>query len=358
MVGGVSLPMQHPARTSKRPYLLARSGSIALGAVLGVGCNEIFDITEPTPREPRVAMASAGGGGSTGDGESGGSGGSGGLGGARSGEVIGPVVFMPSGGGSVSVPQAATDDGDAGPDAFVAPAPTPRGPCEAEGLRGPSLVEIPAGSLTIGALDLDNAQPLTPVTFEVFCMDRTEVTTADYAQCVTNGACAAPDTTVSTDCNFGIAERALHPINCVDSTRAEAYCRWAGKRLPTEKEWEYAARGTQARLYPWGNEAPNAALLNWNLTESSTTAVGSYLAGATPDTGLLDLSGNVWEWTASPWCESYAADALCGDGDNVARGGGWASTQANFVRASWRDPDSNGDDRFGFRCAFGDGGEP
>jgi formylglycine-generating enzyme required for sulfatase activity len=224
------------------------------------------------------------------------------------------------------------------------------------GSCGGDQVEIPAGSLMIGAPDLsENTLPLTLTEFDTFCIDPTEVTLADYRECFEAGLCVTPDVEHWSGCNWDLAARDEHPVTCVDHARAEDFCAWAGKRLPSEREWEYAARGGAGRLYPWGAESPSANLVNWNDLVGDTTPVGSYPGGATPDTGVLDLAGNVWEWTASEWCDSYAPDALCEAGNYVARGGSFASVTSTFLRSSWRDPVSAGDRRFGFRCAAGAG---
>jgi formylglycine-generating enzyme len=118
-----------------------------------------------------------------------------------------------------------------------------------------------------------------------------------------------------------------HPINCVDWDQAGAYCRVQGKRLPTEEEWEWAARGaTQARTYPWGDLAPGAQLC-WSGVQKrdGTCVVGSFPEGDAPG-GIHDLAGNVWEWTGSSW-----------DPDTrVYRGGSWHSAETSHARAAER----------------------
>ncbi len=91
-----------------------------------------------------------------------------------------------------------------------------------------------------------------------------------------------------------------HPVTCVSWHDAQAFCRWAAVRLPSEAEWEKAARGADGRVYPWGDEAPDAGHANYGAAVGDTTPVGSYPAGASPH-GALDMAGNVWEWTASLW---------------------------------------------------------
>ena len=187
------------------------------------------------------------------------------------------------------------------------------------------------------------------VTVAAYCMDRTEVTTAAYATCVESGKCTAA--TTSGSCNAGVAARGDHPINCVNWNQATAYCEAQGQRLPTEEEWEYAARGTDGRVYPWGNAEP-AGQLCWTGEgnslgkgkRQSTCAVASFPTGNSPF-GLSDMSGDVWEWTSS----AYSAT----DAGRVVRGGSWGYGVPSFVRSASRsggDPSGQGDG-LGFRCA-------
>ncbi len=131
-----------------------------------------------------------------------------------------------------------------------------------------------------------------------FCMDENEVTAGEYAACLQNGTCSAPNAGCT---NVGVAGRENHPANCVDWNQAKAFCVAAGKRLPTEAEWEWAARGGPlARKLPWGDADPSAAdapeRLCWSgkAPAPSTCPVGSFRAGDTVD-GLHDMAGNVWE---------------------------------------------------------------
>ncbi len=195
---------------------------------------------------------------------------------------------------------------------------------------------------------------LAKVTVQPFCLDLTEVTVDAYASCVRAGSCVADHpaewtadgATFAADaaCNYGVSGRGNHPVNCVDWNQSAAYCQAQGKRLPTEEEWEWAARGGPlGSAYPWGNAAPERQIC-WSGTtkRSGTCAVGSYGAGDAPS-GVHDLAGNVWEWTSSHH-----------DGDTrVRRGGGWINDDASSPRAAHRGRSMPlfRSDLLGFRCA-------
>jgi formylglycine-generating enzyme required for sulfatase activity len=181
-------------------------------------------------------------------------------------------------------------------------------------------------------------------------LDVSEVTVAAYADCVADGGCRARE--LDAECNWGHPSRTRHPMNCVEWEEANAYCSWADKRLPTEEEWEYAARGTKARRYPWGAESPVGRVC-WKplLSEGSTCEVGAYPAGATP-LGIVDLAGNVHEWTSSTYCFSDTSGRRCLDGVRVHRGGSFEHPHELFVRATTRHAKrEDAATSYGFRCA-------
>ena len=157
--------------------------------------------------------------------------------------------------------------------ASAAAPPIAKEPCSA------GRIFVPAGTFRMGAgPDEKDAspqeRPARDVSVRAFCIDRTEVTVADHARCAAAGACTPASAIIvspnlssedirfwSTFCNAGHADRLDHPVNCVDWKQAVTYCAWAGGRLPTEAEWEYAARGTDGRRYPWGDDPPRVERL-------------------------------------------------------------------------------------------------
>ncbi len=150
-----------------------------------------------------------------------------------------------------------------------------------------------------------------------------------------------------------------HPVVQVTWTDALRYCQWAGRHLPTEAQWEKAARGRDGRLYPWGSGAPSVRMLNFNQENHGTTVVGIYTQGASPY-GALDMAGNVWNWTLDWYDEQYYSSGppvknplgpLTGQ-MRVTRGGSWFDDEER-VRTTARyplDPHSRGSN-VGFRCA-------
>ncbi len=227
------------------------------------------------------------------------------------------------------------------------------GPVRPGGSDDVEMVAVPAGEFRMGADDPEadgDERPALRVRLEAFWMDRVEVTNGRYRACVEAGACTAP-----VGAAFGQPSKAEHPVSLVSWSQAAAYCEWVGKRLPTEAEWEKAARGVDGRRYPWGGEfEPVRANAGYT---TGTQAVGSHPAGASPY-GALDMSGNVWEWTSSLY-RPYPYDARDGREDRTARGarvnrGGSWYYGAWYVRASYRATADHiyrriGD--LGFRCA-------
>ena len=197
---------------------------------------------------------------------------------------------------------------------------------------GMTLVHVPAGEFTMGSDNgASNEKPVHQVTLDAFWIDKTEVTVRMYSLCVQAGVCNEPISKESYTHSsyYGNAEFDNYPVIYVDWNMAKTYCEWVERRLPTEAEWEKAARGTDARTYPWGNDAPNNNLLNYLSAVGDTTEVGKYSDGTSPY-GVLDMAGNVWEWVAD-WYDVYPggdpnADSYFGQKSRVLRGGSWDSS--------------------------------
>lgn len=230
-----------------------------------------------------------------------------------------------------------------------------------------------------------------PMNVSAFYIDRTEVTSGSYANCVAAGACTPLDQgdsfspAHSTICTYNKPGHERHPINCVNFAEASKYCAWAGKRLPSEAEWELAARGTTGRAFPWGDAYPEPRHLNaadaslvrdaqnkltppetytsmWADTSGDdgwgfTAPVGSFPDGASAF-GVFDMSGNVEEWVTDPWWEVSSGPPTKGStsasyGEYVIRGGAWDLNGPENFSATHRSPQNSGTRAawLGFRCA-------
>ena len=220
------------------------------------------------------------------------------------------------------------------------------------------MIEIPAGPFTMGSDEGDpEDSPAHEVDLAAFEIDKFEVTNADYAvfaEATGYVTYAEEQGLNSWREDWGIGED-NHSVVTVTWDDAKAYCEWLGKRLPTEAEWEKAARGTDGRIFPWGNEwDPNKA----NVKERGlrgTAVVGSFGAGTSPY-GVDDIVGNAWEWTAD-WYQPYPGNAIddpyYGETFRVTRGGGWfdQEPQATTFNRNAADPGKPANDDLGFRCA-------
>jgi formylglycine-generating enzyme required for sulfatase activity len=212
------------------------------------------------------------------------------------------------------------------------------------------------------------ASPQHSVSLSSFWLDQTEITNAQYHQCVEEGICSEPLECEKGEPTYLDDEKSTHPVVCVDWHAAGEYCEWTGGRLPTEAEWEYAFRGEQGSIYPWGDPFDGAKLnycdVNCELAHADdeyddgyprTAPVGSYPEGASW-CGALSMSGNVSEWVAdwfgdySPKAESDPTGPLSGS-EKVVRGCSWLFHPVycrGAIRASIS-PDTRFD-YVGFRC--------
>jgi formylglycine-generating enzyme required for sulfatase activity len=186
------------------------------------------------------------------------------------------------------------------------------------------MVCVPAGEFIMGSSDADpdaqdDEKPQHTVTLDAFWIDRTEVTNDRYRQCVAAGACVAPEPCDWAELTYLDGNKGAYPVECVDWNAADAYCRWAGAHLPTEAQWEKAARGIDGRHFPWGNDFDGSKAnycdrncgYDWKDTGGDdghfwVAPVGSFPSGASPY-GALDMAGNAWEWTADYYDAGYYA---------------------------------------------------
>jgi formylglycine-generating enzyme required for sulfatase activity len=243
------------------------------------------------------------------------------------------------------------------------PAPTPPVPVTAAPeVNSPSaeidgvMVPVRGAVFKLGSTDGDaDERPIIDARVDTFEIDKVEVSVDAYRACVTAGKCQSPET--GPYCNWDKPGKGRHPVNCVDALQADAYCAFVGKRLPTEDEWDYAARGGDGRKYPW-KDGPPVAQLCWNGdgndagkgNRQGTCPVGAFPTGASPS-GALDMAGNVWEWTSSAYCPYD--NRACGDPRRVIRGGAWNNLVPEYVRAQDRSKEAakTRNDNIGLRCA-------
>jgi formylglycine-generating enzyme required for sulfatase activity/serine/threonine protein kinase len=301
--------------------------------------------------------------------------------------LVGGTVLALRGGGSTTMD---------GPVAHLAPRPSVAPAATPASIACPrGMVNIAGGRFFMGSEDgKTDERPPHQVALSPYCIDKYEVSVEQYKACSDEGKCLRAGTTNLWEdmrepeqkaydplCNAREpVERAKHPINCVDWEMANRYCKQQGKRLPTEAEWEFAARGPDGRKYPWGDDPPSASLLNACGTECmawgrkagikveamymeddgfpATAPVGSFPKGASRY-GVEDVVGNVWEWVAD-WYGPYENVEEVRDPKGpeqgtlrVIRGGAWNGSSPGWVRPAfrYRDVPTKRSHGIGFRCA-------
>ena len=215
------------------------------------------------------------------------------------------------------------------PAATTAPEPVkPASPCPA------NMALVTGGTYSM-------ARPKREVTTGAICMDLNETTADEYSACVKAGKCDATSLKCAAQATYETAGKGNHPINCVDMPQAISYCKAQNKRLASDEEWEWVARGGAAgHTYPWGNEKPNGKAC-WS---GESTLVGTCPVAATPGgdspQGIHDLAGNVFEWTTS---RNDSAGKF-----RIGRGGSWRDSAADGLLASRSGPGFE----VQYRCGF------
>lgn len=246
-------------------------------------------------------------------------------------------------------------------------APAQAAPKKLTGKDGAPMVLVPAGEFTMGSNEgSDDEKPVHQIYLDAYYIDKYEVTVGQYAKFLEATSMNAPPMWTTMD----QPPHRKRPVVNVDWEDANNYCEWAEKRLPTEAEWEKAARGTDGRIYPWGNDPPNQLRANygkekWN-KHTALVPVGQLKDGKSPY-GIYDLAGNVWEWVSDWYDPSYYATSPSRNPNGpengkykVLRGGSWdlapeqlRSTRRDFNNPSSFDYDAPSYRNFnsGFRCA-------
>ncbi len=225
--------------------------------------------------------------------------------------------------------------------------------------QDPTMVLVPAGEFTMGSPTGDvDERPPHQVYLDSFLIDKHEVTVGQYAEFLQQAGGNAP----SDWKTMNQLSHKKRPVSNVDWADAAAYCKWAGKRLPTEAEWEKAARGTDGRLYPWGNEPPTSRHANYgqsgSINNGALAPVGSFEEGKSPY-GVYDMAGNVWEWVSDWYDHDYYKNSPQRNpegpttgGFKGIRGGSWNSSVRALRSADryWDPPTFRSQYSPGFRC--------
>jgi eukaryotic-like serine/threonine-protein kinase len=269
--------------------------------------------------------------------------------------------LRPSGSGGAGADATSTGAGNTGPTTGGGGAGAAGG-ATSSGVGGEveGMINVPGDTFMMGCNDgVDNLcnmdeAPYHSVTLSGYRIDQYEVSRGDYNDCIVASSCTTPA------CDFDPMALADNPVTCVTWDDAHDYCAWAGKRLPTEAEWEYAARGTTGFRYPWGNVwNDDCSIVNGNLCQLDTSPVTDFPQGVSP-VGAFNMAGNVAEWVNDWYQQTYYASSPTNDPQGPAtggvrgiRGGSWDSSVVEF-RTSYRGANtpSFADNETGFRCAL------
>ncbi len=244
-----------------------------------------------------------------------------------------------------------TSKPDTTPTSQVTPSPTMGVGSTMTGVDGMTLLYVPAGNFKMGSsersqlTDLSsNNYPQYDYYLDSFWVDQTEVTNQQYAMCVSAGECQLPLVLNSPrrSSYYNDPKYDDFPVIYIEWGMARDYCEWAGRRLLTEAEWEKAARGTDSRIYPWGNDEPiHNYFLNYGTYWEDTSVVRSFSLGKSPY-GVYDMAGNVWEWTSSLYmpypyeADDGREDLTATDRHRVLRGGSWYFNPENNTMSMFR----------------------
>jgi formylglycine-generating enzyme required for sulfatase activity len=239
-----------------------------------------------------------------------------------------PAAKAPTSTASAATVASAVSAAAASPSGRAATAAPPTG-----------MVRLPAAIFLMGAYHAvgnPEERPAHEAIVPSFYLDRTEVTMATYRKCLVAGACSKTHVE-HRFCNEKDKDHEDHPVNCVDLHQAAAYCAWAGKRLPTEREWEYAASGgEERRRFSWGEQDPEPMKRACYDHPGGSCPVGKFAPGAFD---LLDMTGNVWEWTQSeftPYPSRDLGDPIVETRWYVYRGGSWSRRFPKWMRTQLR----------------------
>lgn len=237
-------------------------------------------------------------------------------------------------------------------------AAAPTLPTEIMGQDGATMLLVPAGEFSMGSADADDDErPIHRIHLDAFYIDKIEVTNARFARFAAAVMSEPPWGFANQDTPVKKGDQPVRWVNWIEAT---AYCAWVGKRLPTEAEWEKAARGTDNRVFPWGNDPPTPARAVFGLMDGAepSPSTGARADGKSPY-GVMDMSGNLYEWVADWYQEDYYAHSAAKNPKGPVQGSAKSQRGGSFTNAAYRlrgsfrtkgEPTEH-HPRVGFRCA-------